>query len=1057
MVFNAVFIVLSIIMFISGIYALNFKNSKNNIGYIINCSILFYLNIVCVILQMTNKMTTAKILLLSYHVLIPWFFFFLSKMVFDTTGLKTKTKIPRIIFILIAAMPSVLAGLNLFGFHFISVSKRILFGNLWWVTTPTVKSISFLSIYTYFTLTFVYSLFTLVLCVIAFLKTPSLYKTKNFFFMGTSILYSIIILTFFYYNIPISIDILITDITFIFLFYFVFVYSDNKFISHSINSFANEMSDGIVVYNVNKELIHVNSLLINTLDNDLIKSLSNIEELEKWISNTEVIENIEVLPYTADRQYYFTVIKHELMENDYHLGTFYSFHDSTNTISQIKKMDEANAELERASKMKSDFLANMSHELRTPMNAVIGLSEIALREELNPTVKDCLRQISNSGKNLLNIINDILDYSKIEAGKMEIIPCDFEPLSEVNDISNILQTRIGDKSIELFFIVDNKIPKMLHGDSMRIRQILINLANNAIKFTKEGFVKVTVDCEYIEDKKVRLTFHVIDSGMGIKEEDLQKLFVSFQQVDSKRNRNIEGTGLGLAISKRLCEAMGGTIGVKSEYGKGSDFYFSIPLEVTNSQSALTVVDAENKYAFCLNERNYMTNEFVKEMNNLGVEGRIIRNLDEYKPTGKQDFLFIEKAYYCDDVINMVDRYKDLTIVVLCPFHSDFKSDRKEIVSMNKPNTTLSMMLVLNRKTIGSMNFSKEEKIIKFTAPKAKILIVDDNAINLKIAVGLLEPIKCRCYTADSGKKAIAMVKEEDFDLILMDHMMPEMDGIETTAEIRENVPSADFSPIIALTANVVEGSREIYISAGMVDMIAKPIAVKDLFKKIYKWLPKNLCIEEDEFFEDSVDKEKNESKEQLYDCLNCDEAIKSMGSVELYKKIVRDYYKNGRDMRNIIIHEHDTEDWENYAIHVHSLKSTSRSIGAPELGALAEKLEFASKAKDIDEVNKYHLKAMSDYDTLINNLEKYFPEENISSESKETISEEKAAEILDNLAKGCDDLDMDAMEAGAEELKKYSFPEDKQSIIDDIVSAVEGFDTETALENIEKYRQSITG
>ena len=278
MVFNAVFIVLSIIMFISGIYALNFKNSKNNIGYIINCSILFYLNIVCVILQMTNKMTTAKILLLSYHVLIPWFFFFLSKMVFDTTGLKTKTKIPRIIFILIAAMPSVLAGLNLFGFHFISVSKRILFGNLWWVTTPTVKSISFLSIYTYFTLTFVYSLFTLVLCVIAFLKTPSLYKTKNFFFMGTSILYSIIILTFFYYNIPISIDILITDITFIFLFYFVFVYSDNKFISHSINSFANEMSDGIVVYNVNKELIHVNSLLIkkNLKNGYLIQKSSKI-------------------------------------------------------------------------------------------------------------------------------------------------------------------------------------------------------------------------------------------------------------------------------------------------------------------------------------------------------------------------------------------------------------------------------------------------------------------------------------------------------------------------------------------------------------------------------------------------------------------------------------------------------------------------------------------------------------------------------------------------------------------------------------------------------------
>ncbi len=1032
----------------SGLFALNFKNK--NSGYIYNCAILSYLDIACIVLNNTTKMQIAKTLLLSYHILIPWFFYFLFWTIYDSAGFKRKNIIHRILLAVYTAICSFFPALNLFGYRFIAINKRILFGDLWWVTSAAVKKYSFLSIYTYFTLTFLYTLLVLAICVYTFIKTPTLYKSKNIYILSIALLYSAIVFVFFYYSIPVFVDILITNITFSFLFYFIYDYQNNKLLSHSINVFANEMSDGVVVYNHFKELIHVNSLLVNSVDKEIVKSFKDIEYLEKWIANTELVENIEVLPYEGSRQYYFKITKHELIENEFHLGTFYTFHDSTNSIIQIKKIDEANAELERASKMKSDFLANMSHELRTPMNAVIGLSEIALREELSPTVKDCLRQISNSGKNLLNIINDILDYSKIEAGKMEIIPCDFEPLSEVNDISNILQTRIGDKDLELFFIVDSKIPKMLHGDSMRIRQIIINLANNAIKFTKEGFVRITVDCEWIEEKKVQLTFHIIDTGMGIKEEDLKKLFVSFQQVDSKRNRNIEGTGLGLAISKRLCEAMGGTIGVKSEYGKGSDFYFSIPLEVTQTQPALVVVDADNKYAFCMNEKDNMNNEFVKEMNNLGVEASLITSLDKYKPTGKQDFLFIEKQYYGDEVIALLDRYDDLTVVVLCAFHSDFKSDRKDLIVMNKPNTTLSMMLVLNRKTIGSMNFSKEEKIIKFTAPKAKILIVDDNLINLKIAVGLLEPIKCQCFTADSGKKAIEMVKEDDYDIILMDHMMPDKDGIETTMEIRETVPRADFSPIVALTANVVEGSRDIYISAGMVDMIAKPIAVKDLFKKIYKWLPKNLCIEEDEYFEDSEEKESSNPKEDLYDCLDCKGAIKSMGSVELFKKIVRDYYKSGRDMRNTIIHEHDTEDWENYAVHVHSLKSTSRSIGAPELGDLAEKLEFASKALDIDEVNKYHFKAMSDYETLINNLEKYFPDEDTGM-GKELASEEFVKGIFEKLTEGCNNLDMDVMDECGAELRKYSYPDDKKEIIEQIIKSLELMDTETILDLIEKY------
>ena len=1047
--------IFSIVSFFSGLFAL--KNHNKNSGFLYNCAILTYIDIACIFLVQTHAIKTAKFVLLSYIILLPCFFYFLYRTIRDCSGVDVKSKISKsfnVFMIVFAVLLSVMAGLNLFGFNFISFTRKIMFGRVWWVGTATVKKFSLVSMYSYFLFCFIYTLCILGLSLRMFIKTPVLYRVKYIFFFVSCIGYSVMVFLIFYFTIPIWIPVLSTNILFVFIFYFIYIYSDNKLMSFAINSFANEMSDGLVIYNEHKDLIHINDLLLDVFDDSLVDSFKDISKVDEWMKNIETIENIPVIPYENEKKYYFSVTKHELLEKKFHLGTFYTFHDSTVAITQIKTMDDINAELERTSRMKSDFLANMSHELRTPMNAVIGLSEIALREELSPTVQDCLRQISNSGKNLLNIINDILDYSKIESGKMEIIKSEFEPLSEVNDISNILQTRIGDKDLEFFFTVDNRVPKLLHGDSMRIRQIIINLANNAIKFTKQGVVRVTATCDTIDENHVNLTFHVIDTGMGIKEEDMGKLFVSFQQVDSKRNRNIEGTGLGLAISKRLCEAMGGEIGVKSEYGKGSDFFFNVPIRVTNPEPALVVVDADKKRALVLNENDMMAEEFIKEMNNLGVEATQITSLDKYAPSEKQDFLFIEKNYYGDHINELLDKYENLTVVVLVSFTSNFKSDRNDLLVMKRPLTTLSMMLSLNRKTLGSMNFTREEKIIKFTAPKAKILIVDDNQINLKIAVGLLEPIKCQCYTAESGKKAIEMVKEEDFDLILMDHMMPDMDGIETTAEIRDKVPRADFTPIVALTANVVEGSRDMYVSAGMVDMIAKPIAVKDLFKKVYKWLPKNLCKEEGEFFEDSEDAQNFENgtsqDDELFDCLDCKEAIKSMGSVGLFRKIVSDYYRSGRDMRNTIIQEHDTQDWTNYAVHVHSLKSTSRSIGAPELGALAEKLEFASKALDIDEVNKYHYKAMSDYETLLNNLEKYFPDE-VSTSNKGEATDEQVKAVFDKLKEACENLDMDGMDECVAEFKSYSYPDDKKDTIDQIVKAIENMDTEACQELMEQY------
>lgn len=249
----------------------------------------------------------------------------------------------------------------------------------------------------------------------------------------------------------------------------------------------------------------------------------------------------------------------------------------TKRYNMMEELKEAKQRAEEANESKSNFLSNMSHEIRTPMNAIVGMTEILLRSDLSDQDRGYLMNIKNSGASLLTIINDILDFSKIESGRLEIIEEEYEPMSMLSDLSMIFLNRIGDKPVELLFDIDRNLPNKMYGDALRIRQVIINIANNAIKFTGNGYVKLTIKMSPMtEADMVNLDISIEDSGQGIKPEDLDKLFGSFQQVDIKKNRNKEGTGLGLAISKQLVETMGGQIGVRSEYGKGSEFYFNIP-------------------------------------------------------------------------------------------------------------------------------------------------------------------------------------------------------------------------------------------------------------------------------------------------------------------------------------------------------------------------------------------------------------------------------------------------------------------------------------------------
>lgn len=1034
---------------------MSIREKHKNAGFIVTSTVLLISDVLCILLIRSDTMRSARNYLVCYYVVYGWFFFgaLLTITLTHTRKIYLGMTIP---IALICTIQSAFTIPNFFTTEFTIITKKIVFGRIYWILDINWESKYWLIARLYRDCCYLNGLIVFITMVYILLHVPKVFRSKYYVLMimqGT--IYMFVVLTF-ALGWPVWLHTLIMNFICFFTFYYVFLYSDFKLRDTVLNDFANQMTDGLVIYNKYNDCIFINDRVKQVITEQSLKNIEDIKVMENWALQKENIENLEVVPYVnGEKKYYCIVNKTVIGQGKDLIGTAYILHDSTDSINRLKLMEEVNAELERTARMKADFLANMSHELRTPMNAVIGLAQIALREkELPSNVRDCLNQIGSSGRNLLNIINDILDFSKVDSGKIEIIPENYEPLSEVNDIANILMTRIGDKNLEFFFIVDPKLPHMLNGDCMRIRQVLINLANNAIKFTELGMVKIDLKCHDLGDDMMELEFHVVDTGRGIKPEDLEKLFVSFQQVDTKRNRSVEGTGLGLAISKKLVEAMGGTIGVTSEYGKGSDFWFKIPQKVVDRKSDLVVENGANKFAYCLNENMIMTDEFALEMRSLGMDGKVISSLAEYKPTGKEEFLIFIREYYNDELKKFLDDHPKIHGVILENYDTTFKPDRPNLSIMKKPLTTLTMILVMNHKTVENMHFKgKEEKFVKFTAPDAKILIVDDNTINLSIAVGLLEPLQVKCEVAQSGKEALEKIKEKQYDLILMDHMMPEMDGVETSAEIRRTIPDADFTPIIALTANVLEGSKELFLKAGMVDMIAKPIDFKDLNMKMIKWLPNYLIHEEKEVDgESQTEGEENAREEELYDCLNCEKAIKGLGTVALFKKVVADYYKNGPDTLETIKHALEVKDFDTYAIRTHSLKSTSRQIGATELGDYAEKLEKAGKAQDEKEIAKYHDKTMAMFENLLDGLSKYFTEDAGEEDDKTAITQDKIDEIFGKLTTACDELDMDAMEECSKELEEYSYG-NKKEIIDKLIEAIRNMDPDSITEVMEEYRK----
>ena len=1040
------FLLLAILM--ANAAAISAFRKRRNYGYIVAAFVVMLLDVACFMLMGCKNIRDAREILSAYYILSAWLYTVLGVTVYCMNPKKHSLILVGAGGVCSLVQTSIIVD-NLIKKTNMAFEKHIFFGKNWWIMEGKAGAPVLFSFSVYYFFRVLCILLIIIVIAMTVLTCEKMFRRGMYVIAMMYIMVAVAGTIFSMNKMPVWIACFFANICIMTLFYYVNYYYSISFKNGFRANFADELSDGFVLYDINNDFVYMNGMMEALFDEKQKTEFKDKAKLEAWLSHSVNIEGAEVLPFRKDGETrYFRLRTDSIDRSGKKTGTAYILHDTTESVLRLQAMRTVNEELERAAKMKSDFLANMSHEIRTPMNAVIGMAEIAMREDLPKNVMDYLAQIQSSGRNLLNIINDILDFSKIEAGKMEIVEEDYEPISEINDISNIMMTRIGDKPIEYFAIIDQKIPHVLLGDAMRIRQIIINLTNNAVKFTKSGLVILTLLVEEISSDEVMLKYHVIDTGQGIKKEDIDKLFVSFSQVDSKRNRSVEGTGLGLAISQRLVQAMGGEIGVESEYGKGSDFWFNIPQKIVDKNQELVVKDCEHKYAYVIDDRSDMVGVFLDEMKNSGVESKWIASLDEYVPTGKKEYLFFQNDRYGDDIRDFVKQHEDVTGVILVDFTSDFVPDLPNLRILRRPQTTIAMVMVLNDQDVrGRVLNDTSAYTMDFIAPDAKVLIVDDNEINITIAKGLIGPTKIQCYEALSGKQAIEMLEKEHFDIIFMDHMMPEMDGVDTTKIIREQVVSAMDTPIIALTANVVEGVKEMFIAAGMNDLVAKPIDIRSLVKCLKTWLPPEKIIEGAEDENSSV------METVSYDGLDCESAIRSLGSSELFKTVVSEYYRSAEDRKDAIIADFEHEDWEGYTIKVHALKSASRQIGAPELGSLAEEMEMAGKAGDIDLIKAKNDVMLEKFDVLIAKLSPYFAEEEISPEDLPPLSMEELCAILDKLDSSCEDLDMDEMEVLKDVLKEYSYPDGVGEEVKALCRAIDDLDTDLCAQITARIRE----
>lgn len=712
-------------------------------------------------------------------------------------------------------------------------------------------------------------------------------------------------------------------------------------VKNAKNYIIDNLKEAVIVTDADHRFLFLNSMadkIITSINKE--QGYSTDDKIYAFIQGSQDFFDWKDRHYQVEE----TVLK----DNELIQGYMMTIVDVTKIIEQNHLMKRLVLQTEDANRAKTNFVSNMSHEIRTPMNSIVGITEILLRSRHSPKEQEYLLNIQSSGRVLLTIINDVLDCSKMEAGKMQLFDEPYDTCSLFHDLRISMENRIGHSGLELIYDIDQDIPCKLKGDMGRIRQVIINLVNNAIKYTEKGSVRFSVHVRQKNTDKVMLYYEVADTGIGIRKEDQKILFDAFHRVEMDRNRYVEGTGLGLTISQNLVNMMGGVIEVESEYGKGSRFFFTIEQ---------TIIDPTPVSAV-----NY---------------------------NGQKD------------------------------------------------------------------NVTEKEAECLFIAPEAHILLVDDNELNLVVAKELLKPLRMQIDTAENGLQAVKMVRGSQYDLVLMDHMMPVMDGIVATKTIRE-LPDEKYKklPIIALTANAMVDARKEFLNAGMNGFVAKPIDFTRICNQLKLWLPKELVQEvpgeeaKQLLMNDISDSEiQPENPETGF---SFEEGVKHCGSKAALMKTIRIFYRTIDSKANKIEQCLKEGLISDYVIEVHALKSSALLIGAVPLSEAAKELEDYGKQGKTEVLEEKTPDVLTLYRDLKNILRPYAEKE---EDAKKEFSDGEWITALQQIHQCIEQFDLDGVDQIMEQLEEYQVPECIRESMDQLRVYV----ADVSMEEIMELTDTMTG
>lgn len=704
-------------------------------------------------------------------------------------------------------------------------------------------------------------------------------------------------------------------------------------------SVMDDFSEGLVVLDKDSRLIYTNPVVrkiypeLGTADYRSV--LAELEELYSHHEQFSKNDNI------------YRIEKKDIIREQVNYGKIYIVTDITEIYQYTIRLEQQSVIAEQANRAKSDFLAKMSHEIRTPINSVLGMNEMILRESQEENIRNYAWDVKSSANALLSLINEILDLSKIESGKLEILPIEYEMNSLLNDVVQMIYVRAKEKGLKLEVQVQETLPNRLFGDDVRIRQILTNLLTNAVKYTREGSVTLSVSGS-VKEKHVILHYEVCDTGIGIKEEDMPKLYASFERIEEDRNRGIEGTGLGMSIVIDLLLLMNSRLQVESVYGKGSKFWFDLEQEVVNDEA--------------------------------------IGNFEERsRPTAQ-----------------------------------------------------------------------KQQYRAMFTAPDAKVLVVDDSDINRNVFRNLLKQTKVRITDAASGVQCLDILQKEPFDVIFLDHMMPGMDGVETLHRMKElegNL-SAD-APVIVLTANAVTGAKERYLAEGFDDFLSKPIVPEKLEEMLKEYLPGesiHAAEERGEGLSKTLDAENTGQTDSLPQMEEFDLAYARMNlrDDELIRQTMLGVYHAMSGEAQLLerlaaeIGERKDGALKQYRIRVHNLKSTTATVGALLLSKLARLSEVAAIEEDIDKLLKLH-------PILIEEMKKHEQRLQVLAENsgkKRPGDTEEILGMLKALAEALADRDYDTADRLAEQLGAFEYAEEVRGPMEQLLTQVMNLEADAAIDTV---------